>query len=496
MIIRLDGKGDVGQQLLRALRAAMAEGRLGPGDRLPSTRDLAESLGVGRNAAIHAYEVLCREHLAESRVGAGTFVRAGLRRQPAPGRARSRAAIGVREPLPPRHDLGHTIPQVDLSFSAAWGRMLAKAAEKANPVVASPKGHPALRQEIAAHVSRRKGIPCSPDEILVIGDLPQAVSLLIDTLLEHRGTVVAEAPASARLRAHVELKNFRLREYGSDEAGVAVPEEDIRDADMAFLTPGCNPVTGVITRQHRLEALLAVAHRAGTYVVDVDLCADLASGPDVPACSGTAAGGDHVIHVGSIARSVSPLLRLAYVVARGRTLQALEQAVYCKCLSAPLVEQVAMKHCLETSKIDRLIRRARREAARRAELMRPAFAAAFGDSLRLLPRSGPWNLLAVPTEQFSMAVRDLAVAARASGLRVSSCEVDTCDHQGECLILGYAGLQLNEVKSAIEQLAGVYRRARHGARGPWAADQGAAPATGCSPSMQPSIGTRSPSASK
>lgn len=465
MFIKLDGRGDVGQQLLRALRAAIAEGRLCPGDRLPSTRDIAENLGVGRNAAIYAYEVLCRERLAESRVGSGTYI-TQAKSVPLIARSdkRTRSLQQVTEPKrcpngieksPPRHDLGHTIPQVDLAFSAAWGRMLARAAERANPVIASHKGHVALRSEIAAHIARRKGIQCTPEEVLVLGDLPQAISLIIDSLLEKQGVVLAEAPASARLKAHVQLKQAELVEYGADADGVVVPEENIKQASMAFLTPGCNPVTGIITKKERIEKLIKAAADGSTYLVDVDLCADLANGSDPSGYATCTEGNEYVVHVGSIARSVSPLLGLTYVVARGGTLETLERAVYCRCLSAPLVDQIAMKQCLETSKIDRLIRKARREAQQRASTMRVAFAALMGAHWRLLPQSGPWNLLAVPRNNSHQSAQGLAEKARANGLRVSACRISTPDYTGECLILGYAGLQLNEVMTAMKHLAAI-----------------------------------------
>jgi DNA-binding transcriptional regulator YhcF (GntR family) len=82
--LELDGQGEMYRQLLRALRQAMAEGRLPVGTRLPSTRALAEQLGIARNTVLLAYEMLCAEHLAVSKVGSGTYVVRPPRRVPDP----------------------------------------------------------------------------------------------------------------------------------------------------------------------------------------------------------------------------------------------------------------------------------------------------------------------------------------------------------------------------------------------------------------------------
>lgn len=87
MPLLLDGAGSQSGRLHAGLRAAILGGRLAPGLRLPSSRDLAAQLGLRRNAVVVAYEQLLSDGLAEARVGAGTFVAARVPRGLEIGRA-------------------------------------------------------------------------------------------------------------------------------------------------------------------------------------------------------------------------------------------------------------------------------------------------------------------------------------------------------------------------------------------------------------------------
>src|SRR5205814_2932525 len=78
MWLALDGDGSLYRQAYLALRAAILDGRLAPGERLPSSRVLAREAELARNTVLQAYEQLVAEGYAESRRGAGTFVVAEL----------------------------------------------------------------------------------------------------------------------------------------------------------------------------------------------------------------------------------------------------------------------------------------------------------------------------------------------------------------------------------------------------------------------------------
>src|SRR5215510_3088216 len=99
MWLALDGDGPLYRQAYRALRAAILDGRLAPGERLPSSRVLSRDAELARNTVLQAYEQLVAEGYAESRRGAGTFVVSELPETRAVRPARVRAPAATAPPV-------------------------------------------------------------------------------------------------------------------------------------------------------------------------------------------------------------------------------------------------------------------------------------------------------------------------------------------------------------------------------------------------------------
>jgi GntR family transcriptional regulator/MocR family aminotransferase len=205
--IRLPTRGS--HQILRALhqqlRAAIVDGRLRPGLRLPSTRALASSHGISRNTAVAAYDLLLSEGYVSMRQGSGCYVAQALSR-PAPGRVRAgNTAADTRlsgfwrgrrawrraarlEALPYWFRLG--APDTGLFPYDIWRRLSNRALRSLSrsEVSADPQGLPALRGAIAKHVSVSRAVACRPEDVLVTSGAQQAFDLLARVLASGRRT--------------------------------------------------------------------------------------------------------------------------------------------------------------------------------------------------------------------------------------------------------------------------------------------------------------------
>src|SRR5262249_13078641 len=201
MWLALDGDGSLYRQAYRALRAAILDGRLAPGARLPSSRVLAREAKLARNTVLQAYEQLVAEGYAESRRGAGTFAVSELpdaaQRRPRRARAAADAAPaalsayaeravrhyprgvswGRRRPAP-RFDFRYGDPAYGDFPHATWCRLLARRARRASErhlSYSDPGGAPELREALAAYLARARGVACEPDDVLVVYGTPQAI---------------------------------------------------------------------------------------------------------------------------------------------------------------------------------------------------------------------------------------------------------------------------------------------------------------------------------
>jgi GntR family transcriptional regulator/MocR family aminotransferase len=238
MHLPLDGRGPLHAQLTRALKTALAGGRLGQGSRLPPTRALARDLGVSRNTVLTAYEQLRAEGFVDARVGSGSFVAAPLMADAAndtmplvapPQTAYARrarevydATLARRRSNDVRLSFQYGQPLVNPALTTAWARELARAAAYTAPNYPDAQGVPALREAICNYLARRRGVQATPDDILVVGGTQQAVSLAARILLEPGDLAVVEEPQYFALRQVLQIHGARVHRTDVDEDGLRV----------------------------------------------------------------------------------------------------------------------------------------------------------------------------------------------------------------------------------------------------------------------------------
>ncbi len=474
------------RQLELYLRELIETGRLAPGEKLPATREMATSLGLGRNTVSQAYEALVDHGLLRARVGQGTFVAAGVPRRDRPGGARAFAWEGlvarrvarleIPESLAPhpasaplRHDLRPG--RVDASLPAtelrrAHARALERyAGELALP--GDPFGFPPLRREIARSLVAR-GIACEPEEVLVVNGAQQGLDLVARTLIEPGDTVAMEQPGyfGAGLA------------FGAAEAhrvGVDVDAEGLRTDVLArllqtrrvklvFTTPAVQSPTGVVMSEPRRRELLALADEHGVPVVEDDYDGELRSGsPLVPALK-TRDDAGQVIYLGTFSKALLPGMRIGYVVAPRALGIRLARCRACADLHSGLLVQAQIAELLASGGLERHVRRVRRRYAQRLEVLDAALRAQ-------LPAGACWQLPAGGTSLWLGLPPD-ADADRSwtgcieAGIAAGRGDAFYLDGRGrDHLVLSVAGLEAAAIPAAVEALAGVLRRARIRGRG-------------------------------
>ena len=315
-------KASLATQIHRGIGSAIRAGRLPSGARLPSWRDLAAQLGVARGTVRLAYERLADEQLVVSSGPAGTHV------AEQPPLAQAVQARPDRPPLPgmfpdyatPPAVFRMGVPAQDAFPAKLWSRMMVRAARgvAAAPVsYPDPRGDPALREVLAAYLAIGRGLACSPSQIIVTAGYAGALGLVIRALNLEGATAWMEEPGfpitrTALALARVTPVPVRVDADGLDVAdGIAVAP----GAAMAIVTAGQQAPLGVTTSLPRRRALLAWAERAGAWVIKDDYLSELQlQGRAAPALASLDRAG-RVIHLGSFSKTISPALRVGFLVA-------------------------------------------------------------------------------------------------------------------------------------------------------------------------------------
>jgi GntR family transcriptional regulator/MocR family aminotransferase len=297
-------------QLAEQFRAAIRDGRLQAGHRLPSTRDLAKDLSVSRSVAQAAYDQLHAEGWIEGRTGAGTFVTDVAPLQPAVRRSPARKPDPAADLLTLRPGIPYIAPTPDPGWRRAWREV---SAQSPPPGYDDAAGLPALREALAEHVGRVRGIACGPENLLITNGTVHGLRLLLAVTREPGDRIAIEDPGY--LNAVIAARDHRLEivDVPVDEDGLQV-EALADDVPAAYVTPSHQyPLGGRLPVARRNE-LIRWARRTGAMLIEDDYDSEFRYDvAPLPALAQLDL--DRVVHLGTLSKTLSPSLRLGWLVA-------------------------------------------------------------------------------------------------------------------------------------------------------------------------------------
>ena len=389
--VDLSRRGDRTVRLYRALRDAVASGRLRPGDRLPPSRRLAEDLGVSRATVVEAYARLTAEGHLESRTGAGTFVTSAaevaVRRRrttilrPRPGWDSRPSAVSGQEQTP-EHDLRVGIPDPGLFPYQAWRRLLAEAARSTSGLgtYAAPEGQPALRAAIARHLGLSRGVVGDPEDFLVTSGTQQALDLAARVLLSPGDVVAVEDPGYPYARDLFASHGAHVVPVPVDEEGLVVSALP-RTARLVYTTPSHQFPLGPPLSLARRHELLEYAGRHDSAVIEDDYDSEFRFGsrPLDPLYALDREG--RVLYAGSFSKSMLPALRVGYLLAPPSLRESLRAAKQLTDGSGDGVTQRALARFLDEGLLDRHVRSATRVYRERRAVLTESLAEVGWDPL-------------------------------------------------------------------------------------------------------------------
>jgi GntR family transcriptional regulator/MocR family aminotransferase len=326
------------RQIYDGFRAAIVDGNLHPGQRIPSTRVLAIELGVSRFPVLNAYAQLLAEGYFESRVGAGTVISTSLpdqMRRGVPTAAGSKVSyvgprpVARRTSLFPRSEAkpwlrgpgAFRVGQVafDQFPLKVWSNLVARHCRNMDAVsmrYPNQIGSEAFRQTIACYLRTARSLHCDESQIMIVNGSQQALEITARVLLNPGDRVWMEEPSYNLARSVFALAGCRLVLVPVDDEGLSV-ETGVnlcRKARAAFVTPSHQFPLGVTMSASRRFQLLEWAHDTGSWVIEDDYDSEYRfESLPIASLQGLDTNA-RVIYVGTFSKVLFPSLRLGYIV--------------------------------------------------------------------------------------------------------------------------------------------------------------------------------------
>jgi GntR family transcriptional regulator/MocR family aminotransferase len=494
LLARLDphGRLPLHRQLYEEIRNAIVGGRIPAGARIPSSRGLAEDLGVSRTTVLQAVDQLRAEGYLTTVVGSGTRVvdvlpdkltkvrlSAPSATESAPagglsGRgeavvATPRAIYRVSGGIPPFR-LG--IPGLDLFPRKVWNRLLIHRARMTSITeldYGAPPGVPVLREAIASYVAASRGVRCTPEQVMVIGGVQHGMGFLARLLLDPGQTAWLEEPAYLAARAALSAASARIVPVPVDGEGLDVAEGIRRapDARLVFVSPSHQYPLGVTMSLQRRLMLIDWARQANAWILEDDYDSEFRyGGRPVMALQGLD-GGSRVIYLGTFSKSVFPALRIGFIVVPPELVEGFARARLLLEQHPPILQQLVLADFIREGHFARHIRRMRRAYEVRQDALVSAVHREMGGTLTLHPADAGLHMAGyLPPE---LPDEEVVREALARGVEVSALSVHYLDPATarNGLLLGFASADEAAIQDGVRRLAQAIDAVSRARAGRW-----------------------------
>ncbi|MEV6182367.1 PLP-dependent aminotransferase family protein [Streptomyces sp. NPDC052015] len=456
--------------LIRALREAVRSGRLAPGTRLPPYRSLAADLGVARNTVADAYAELVAEGWLTARQGSGT--RVADRAEPLRHAARTpiKAPLRARGPL---HDLRQGAPDASAFPRAAWLASYRRALQQAPSEVfgpGDPAGRRELREALTEYLARARGVRTEPERIVICSGFAHALRLLFgqggsagrnggggghvgggDDGVLH-GPLAVEAYGLGFHRGLLATAGVRTVPLALDADGARVGLLE-RERGV-LLTPAHQFPTGGPLHASRRAAVIDWARARGTVVLEDDYDGEFRyDRKPVGAVQGL--DPERVIYIGSVSKSLSPALRLGWMVLPEQYVDDVLAAKGEREAWASVLDQLSLADFILSGAYDRHVRRMRQRYRRRRDRLVEALAEHAPHVEVTGVAAGLHAVLRLPPGTERSTVKAAAWQGIALDGLAAFRHPETTMRAVDGLVVGYATPSEHAYGAAVDALCGV-----------------------------------------
>ena len=444
-------------QLEDQFRQAIRSGRLGDGERIPSSRALSKALGLSRGLVQECYAQLQAEGYLVSRGGSATRV-AGAATRPEPARR--------PPPSPPARlaaDFASGVPDLASAPRESWAwaiREACRTAPNSEFDYGDPRGNPRLREVLAAYLRRVRAADTSADQLIICSGMAQGLGLVLHALAgQGLSRVGFEDPGgiggitAAAAWAGVEAVPVRV-----DDRGVDVAALDTSGAEAVVLTPAHQWPTGVVLAPERRLALLDWAARRDATIVEDDYDAEFRYDRD-PVGTMQGLAPDRVIALGTVSKSLAPALRLGWILTPPGLAATLARAKQITDRGSPGLDQLALAILMETGRYDRHLRRMRTEYATRRDILVQTLTQ-HAPAVRLTGLAAGFHAVAHLPAGIGEHGMIRAARSRSVGLYgMSTYRADHCPDPPQ-LVLGFGNTSQQAIRTGIAVLGDLLTKGR------------------------------------
>lgn len=463
--LRTDSGKCLYEQIYEHIKTEIKDGKLLAGERLPSTRSLAEYLQVARSTVDYAYEQLLSEGYIESRPYRGYYVCAmeelfsmEERKQQPSGTAEPEGE--VREQTDRSWDYDFSPFDIDMSGFpfGVWKKITKNILTCANSDLFSKgeaQGDYDLRETISRYLYSSRGVNCSPEQIIV-GAGNDYLLMLLEKILGRHVRIAMENPTYKRTYRIFQSFAYDIVTVDMDDSGMRTDRLTKENVSAAYVMPSHQFPTGtVMPIGRRLELLKWAAGGAERYLIEDDYDSEFRyHGKPIPALLASDEQGK-VIYIGSFSKSIAPAIRISFMVLPGSLLERYRRECSFYSCTVSRIDQRVLNEFIRDGYFERHLNKMRKlYRAKHEQLLRCL--EPFRDSFDVSGENTGLHLLL--TAKGDVREKELLERAGRAGVRVyglSESMVKEADRRATVL-LGFGAMSLQQIAEGTQRLQEVW----------------------------------------
>ena len=368
MTIRLQTNGEkcLYEQIYEHIRQEIREGKLLAGERLPSTRSLAEYLQVARSTVEYAYDQLLSEGYIEAKPYKGYFVCRLEELFQLEG--------SLNADIMQSHDKAENAGKYLCNFSpyeidmsgfpfGVWKKITRNILTDGNSELFSqgePQGDYDLRLTISRYLHSSRGVNCTPEQI-IIGAGNDYLLMLLEKILGRHVRIAMENPTYKRAYQIFQSFAYHIVTVDMDENGMMVSALEKTNASAAYVMPSHQFPTGTVMPIGRRRELLKWADRGEEhYLIEDDYDSEIRyRGKPIPSLQASDEHGK-VIYLGTFSKAIAPAIRVSYMVLPEKLLQRYRENCYFYSCTVSRIDQRILNEFIRDGYFERHLNKMRK----------------------------------------------------------------------------------------------------------------------------------------
>ena len=486
MLSDADNSSALYVQVYEKIREEILSGRVLSSAKLPSTRTLAEQLGVSRITITNAYEQLFAEGYLEGKIGSGTFVASELpeeflqtsnskltnTHQDKPQRIIHLSNYGeklssVSEKLSTNYSTSkctpfqNGLPAIDKFPIHIWSKIAQKLQKNFSRELLNygeTAGFHGLREAVATHLKSARGVNCTPEQIIITSGTQQGLDIIGRILVNPGDSVWLENPCYLGARSTFDALGANLKFLPIDNEGLnfseAKNEKEI--PKLIYATPSHQFPLGITMSLQRRLNLLEWAQENDSWIIEDDYNSEYRfAGRPLASLQGLDRY-NRVIYLGTFSKTIFPALRLGCMVVPEELVEICKRAKALLDRHSPIFDQLVLAEFISAGHYTRHIRRMRKLYSERREIMIDELKNQLGAKVKVQPSSAGLHL----TIWLDKHLNDTEISRKLAAKGIVSEPLSSYVFKQKMspgLVMGYAAFDEKQIRNGIGELAKILK---------------------------------------